>query len=525
MEDLKSGLSGQSYRVIQPLPAFGEGLYRGNNGSHDVTLRIIPNEPERVRLLRAEAELFDRLSHPQIVSLLDRGRNQRYYFLAFDTLAERPLEELLNQTTLSLTAALDLSVQILELLSALHVQGLAWGRLRPQAFWIDRSGHLKLFDLAGANQQLGTHQPTLSEAIYLAPEVSSSQKPVSQSDLYSFGVLAYELLTGHPPFTGSSPTELTVKHLTEPPPDPQRMRSDLPAELASIITGCLNKNPKERPPSAEAILTEIEAIRVRLAAEEQARTVSCPRCYKQVPAGERCPLCQAKLVVAPPPAPRRRRNILAISAIIGAVLAIVWMLLGTNASAETGVKPTPIPSQTVVLTPAQLLPTVIPTLAPTATAVPMAEGMLRLAADDVADPNVDLIEAGAWREKEEILARFHVVGRINETGKQSVFQLFFDTGTPEGNSSLPWKNFSADYMLSYRSAEEYGMVMRWNGDTWQGIGAASVEVTGGTLTVHIPATWLDEASSLQYAMLAMNPGENLVDYAPTRNEAAAIIKD
>jgi len=306
MEYLTSGLSGQSYHLGQPLAAVGEGFHRGFAGTQEVTLRVAAAQPAAVAQLRAEATLLDRLAHPQIVRVRDRGRTPQTYFLVLDEPAERVLADLIQPGDLSPTVALDIVVQVCDIVAALHAAGIAWGRLRPQAFWVDRAGRLKLADLRGAGQPIGDTPLTMAEATYLSPELGGGQPPSAPGDVYACGVLAYELLAGHPPFIGASPTELVVKHLVEPAPDLLRTRPGLPPDLTALVARCLSKDPADRPASLAVLTAELGAIQARLQAEERGRMVVCPRCQGRILPTARCPLCNAPLNPAPAPPPQRR---------------------------------------------------------------------------------------------------------------------------------------------------------------------------------------------------------------------------
>src|SRR6185436_3598416 len=117
--------------------------------------------------------------------------------------------------------------------------------LRPQAFWIDKTGRLKLVNLRGAGRPVGDGKLTLAEATYLAPELSVGHTPTASGDLYACGALLYELLVGRPPFVGAGTTELAVKHLAEPAPSLKQVLPDLPADLAALTDSCLKKAPEE----------------------------------------------------------------------------------------------------------------------------------------------------------------------------------------------------------------------------------------------------------------------------------------
>lgn len=524
MDHLTSGISGISYRLGPALPGLGDGFYRGFVETQEVTLRIAPAGTAAVAALRAEARWLERLDHPQIVRLIDRGRTQDAFFLVFDAPVGRPLADVIHQSDLSLSTALNVLVQVVDILAVLHQAGIVWGRLRPQAFWVDKGGQLKLFDLRGADSSIVAGSLTLVEATYLAPELSAGRQPTERGDLYAVGVLAYELLAGRAPFTGSGPTELALKHLTEPPPNVAQVRSDLPADLCALVGRCLSKTPEERPESALALRAELSAIWERVRLDEQGRMIICPRCQSPVLPAERCPVCQAQLQTpdAAPPPPRKRRW-LPMLAIGASILVLIWTLFGTeNASSDAAaLQPTDtLQPATSVATP---LPTREPTPLPTATAVPTPKGMLATAAGDVADADIDLIRAYVTLDDEALVVRIDVVGRIEGSAGDRRYQVFVDVDDPaSGDTSTPWRHLGADYTVLFRSGDQGGMVLRWDGAAWQSIGAATVEIGGGTLVMRAPAAWLGSPATLRYGVLAVNAPASLVDYIPARDDDPAI---
>lgn len=524
MEQLVSGLSGKTYRVGAAIVGLGEGFYRGFDGSREVTLRIAAANTSTVAALRAEAALLERLDHPQIAAVQDRGRSERYYFLVFDGCAERPLAEVMHQAEISAPAAIEIVLQVLDILEVLHAAGICWGWLRPQAFWLDRAGRVKLVNLHGAGDQSFGERLTVAEATYLAPEGGSGQPPSARSDLYACGVLAYELLAGRPPYSGSTPAELAVKHLSESQPALGRARPELPPDLCALVGRCLAKSPLERPTSAAELRGALAQVGERLAGAEQARMVSCPRCQGRVLPAERCPLCNAPLAMPGPPPPRKRIKPLSLIAIGLSALVILCLLMSAFAGeGETqAAAPTSAPTATPTIA-VTTRPTAEPTLLPTATAAPAPTGTISGATGDVADPNIDLIRVRVAVEGDQLLARIDVVGRANAPASQATYQVFLDVDDGAGGAGTPWPDLDADYTLIYQAGEDAATALRWSGTHWQGIGAGQVAIDGGALELRAPAEWLGNPQIIRYGILAANGGANLADYVPARGEPAALV--
>lgn len=542
MDVLTSGRSGIGYRVGEPVVGLDDGFYRGAGGGRDVLLRVVANGTPATTTLRGEAALLDQLDHPRIARLLDRGRTTHYHFLALDAQGDQPLADIISTTDLSPAAALGIVAQVSDVLVALHQAGVVWGRLRPHAFTVNKSGQLKLVDVRGAG--LALHEApersdvvynvaTLGDATYLAPEIGLEQTPTASGDIYACGVLLYELLAGQPPFTGATPAEVVMKHLSAPAPDLAALRPGLPPEVAGLVERCLAKTPADRPASAAELHAQLVALRDQLADEEEARLITCPRCQGRVFPAERCPLCNAPLAVAPGPVEQRKRRWLPLAAIAGSIIAMLAMLL--NVAGKSGrvvvetLYTTSLPPTATVVAAAPAAtprPTREPTPVPTGAAIPTPRGAIAMPANDVNDPNIDLIKASV-EITSEVVAELDVVGRVAAQGDTRTYQIFIDTDGPAaGDTSTPWQELAADYAVLYRTGDESAMALRWNGTAWQGVGAASTTLNGGRLIVSVPLAWLGNPPSLRYGIVTTNPGANLADYAPARQQPPArVTKD
>jgi serine/threonine protein kinase len=548
--ELTSGLSGKTYRVSQALTELDKEFHLGFSGETEVLICLAANDTAEVAALRRLAALLDRFDTPQIIKLIDRGRTETHHFLVFERSAEQPLATLVREVDLGVTAALDVLVQVVDILATLHDTDLIWGRLRPQAFCVNKNGQVRLVDLRATGEPISSQDMTLIEASYLAPELGPGQPPTISGDIYACGVLAYELLVGQPPFAGATTAELAVKHITAPPPDLKRIRPELPIQLTHLIQCCLAKLPEERPASVVELYDELQAIQAQWIADEQARKVICPRCQTPVLPAERCSLCNAPLdqrvpsvtgrwkltlplfgsgsgVQAPSLAGRRWKRTPIIITIQVVVLSFWFIInaLGSVDDMESSVsgistpQPTATIEQSVV---AETLPA-SPTPVPTATALPQDTGKVTAPADDVPDPNIDLIQAGVLLDDNTVVSELAIVGQFDEHQDRRTYQLFFDIdGHASGDRSTPWINFGADYTVIYQSGDAAGVVLRWESGAWQNIGTAIAAIASGQLTLTFPAAWLDTSGAMRYGALAINSLANLADYIPARDTAAAV---
>jgi serine/threonine-protein kinase len=254
---LKSSLSGASYRLGRPV-RLGRGTA---NEAFDAEqrrywIKSVPASDEAaITALRYEAILLSRYERPGLIRLLDRGRSRDCFFLALEPVAGRPLAELLADGPLSFGRVRTIGVRLAELLGDLHDQGIICRALLPEAISIDHLDRPTLVDLSTAWDEISPPREDahLVPAAYVAPEQLGGLGVDRRSDIYAFGVLLFDLLTGHPPFQSGNRGDLALKHLLMPPPDLRAQRPDVPEELAAIVTRCLEKPPHHRFPNAEAL--------------------------------------------------------------------------------------------------------------------------------------------------------------------------------------------------------------------------------------------------------------------------------
>src|SRR5213075_833492 len=223
------------------------------------------SDEQFVERFRREAQSAAGLNHPNIVSIFDRGRAEGTYYIAMEYLDGRTLKELLvrNGPT-PIPIAIDYARQILGALAFAHRNGIVHRDIKPHNIVVGPDGRLKVTDFGIARS--GPSQMTEAGSIigtsqYLSPEQARGAPVDQRSDLYSVGVVLYELLTGTVPFSGSTPLEIAMKHLSEIPRPPSRRRPDVPPDLDRVVLRALAKNPDERyqnAPEMDADLARIE---------------------------------------------------------------------------------------------------------------------------------------------------------------------------------------------------------------------------------------------------------------------------
>src|SRR5687767_2150501 len=260
------------YLIIRKLGSGGMAnvyLAQDQELGRRVAIKILDDRHARdeqfVERFRREAQNAAGLSHPNIVSIYDRGDSEGTYYIAMEHVEGRTLKELLVARGPSpLGIAIDYTRQILSALRFAHRNGIVHRDIKPHNVIVDGEGRAKVTDFgiarAGAASQMTEAGSIVGTAQYLSPEQARGGPIDQRSDLYSVGIVLYELLTGTVPFTGDTPVEIAMKHLSEKPEPPSTQREDIPEELDLIVMRALAKDPAERYQSAEEMEADLQRV-------------------------------------------------------------------------------------------------------------------------------------------------------------------------------------------------------------------------------------------------------------------------
>jgi eukaryotic-like serine/threonine-protein kinase len=312
------------YRIMRKLGTGGMAnvyLAEDQELGRRVAIKILDDrhagDDQFIERFRREAKNAASLSHPNIVSIYDRGEAEGTYYIAMEYLDGRSLKELIvSRGPAPVNIAVDYARQILAALRFAHRHGIVHRDIKPHNVLVDAEGRLKVTDFgiarAGASQMTEAGS-IIGTAQYLSPEQARGAPVDQTSDLYSVGVVLYELLTGGVPFTGDTPVEIAMKHLSSVPDPPSAKRGDIPRDLDLVVLRALAKDPAERYQSAEEMDEDLARVARGAAvspATEEAATAIIARPAAVAPTA----ITQARPPVpyAPPPAyydydePRRR---------------------------------------------------------------------------------------------------------------------------------------------------------------------------------------------------------------------------
>src|SRR5881396_3512620 len=259
------------YQVVRKLGAGGMAnvyLAEDQELGRRVAIKILndrhANDEQFVERFRREAKNAAALSHPNIVSIYDRGEAEGTYYIAMEFLEGRSLKELIVQRgPAPVTVSVEYARQILSALRFAHRHGIVHRDIKPHNVLVDSEGRVKVTDFGIA--RAGTSQMTEAGSIvgtaqYLSPEQARGSPVDQRSDVYSVGIVLYEMLTGKVPFTGETPLEIAMKHLSEVPVPPSELRDDVPDDLDLVVLRALAKDPEDRYQTAEEMNADLARI-------------------------------------------------------------------------------------------------------------------------------------------------------------------------------------------------------------------------------------------------------------------------
>ena len=272
-EELSTGsVFAGRYQIIEELGKGGMGkVYRALDKklNEEVALKLIKPEiasdKKTLERFNNELKFARKIAHKNVGRMYELMEEKGTHFITMEYVPGQDLRGLIRQTgQLAVGTAISIAKQVCEGLTEAHRLGVIHRDLKPQNIMIDKEGMARIMDfgiarslkakgITGAGVMVGTPE-------YMSPEQVESKEVDQRSDVYTLGVILYEMVTGRVPFEGDTPLSVAVKHKTEAPPDPKQINTQIPEDLGRLILKCLEKDSDKRYQSAGEVRSELENI-------------------------------------------------------------------------------------------------------------------------------------------------------------------------------------------------------------------------------------------------------------------------
>ncbi|MCI0602092.1 protein kinase [bacterium] len=274
-----------SYHILSLLGTGGMGevyLTQDSRLGRKVALKLLPKnltqDTDTIRRFEREARAASALNHPNILTIYEIGRAEETHYIATEFVEGETLRQRMLGGKMDLNQVLDIAIQTANALAAAHEAGIVHRDIKPENIMVRRDGLVKVLDFGLAKliepkaQFVDRETATVAElktdtgmvigtARYMSPEQARGQTTDARTDLFSLGVLIYEMLASMPPFRGDNHADVIAALLTTEPPPLSQIDSEIPAELDSIVSKALRKNAAERYQTAKELLNDLHDFR------------------------------------------------------------------------------------------------------------------------------------------------------------------------------------------------------------------------------------------------------------------------
>src|SRR5271155_1205781 len=303
--NLTSGAKLGPYEIVSPLGAGGMGeVYRARDIrlGRDVAIKVLPQalslDADRLRRFEQEALATAALNHPNILAVFDIGASEGSPYVVSELLEGETLRERLRGGPIPVRKALDCALQFAHGLAAAHEKGIIHRDLKPENLFLTKDGRLKILDFGlakltqsepGAQTSLATVSHgteagmVLGTAGYMSPEQVRGLALDTRSDIFSFGAILYEMLSGKRAFHGDTAADTMSSILKEDPPDLSETNRNVSPALERIVQHCLEKRPEARFHSASDIAFDLEHLSGISSASTKVAPVEAPRPSRGLP--------------------------------------------------------------------------------------------------------------------------------------------------------------------------------------------------------------------------------------------------
>jgi eukaryotic-like serine/threonine-protein kinase len=321
------------YQVIEELGRGGMGrVYKvfDTEVREKLALKLlnpeIASDEQTIERFRNELKLARTISHRNICRMHDLGREEDIYFITMEYVPGEDLKSFIHRVgALPMGKAVSIARQVCEGLAEAHRVGVVHRDLKPQNVMIDRDGNARIMDfgiarsvkakgMTGADVMIGTPE-------YMSPEQVDGKEVDRRSDIYSLGIVLFEMLTGRLPFEGDTPLAVAVKQKSEPAPDPRKVNPQIPEDLKRVVLKCLEKAKDKRYQSADELSADLAKVQESLPKTTQPLPIRKPATSKQI---------TVRL-------PSKKVWIPAAVALVAVVAFVVWQLIPERAAAKRSI--------------------------------------------------------------------------------------------------------------------------------------------------------------------------------------------
>ncbi|MBX3280047.1 MAG: protein kinase [Acidobacteria bacterium] len=313
------------YEIVSLLGSGGMGevyLAQDKKLGRRIALKLLPprftGDSERVRRFQQEARAASALNHPNIITIFEVGETEHAHFIASEYVEGQTLGQRLNDGALDLSEALEIGIQVAGALSAAHRAGIIHRDIKADNIMLRPDGYVKVLDFglakltetfvsgAGAEPEAATRPLNatspgviMGTVSYMSPEQARGFKVDARSDLFSLGVVIYEMLTGRLPFTGDSGSDIISAILNQESQPVTRWRREAPSDLEWIIARMLAKDRNDRFQSADEVVAALKRVRQQIAFQAETRRANEPTLC-----GDEAEAALPDISLSPPPRPR-----------------------------------------------------------------------------------------------------------------------------------------------------------------------------------------------------------------------------
>ncbi len=297
-------------------------------------LRQVAEDSDQLERFRREARAVARLNHPHIVQVIDVGEHDHAPFIVFEYVAGETLKARIRRLgRLPVTEALAYAIEIARALQAAHDKGIVHRDVKPQNVLIDEEGRAKVTDFGIARtleeDGLTADGRVLGTTDYVSPEQALGKRVGPQSDLYSLGIVLFEMLTGDVPFKGENQVAVAMRHVRDELPDVQLLRPGTSVALAQLLDRLTAKEPGKRPPDTAAAIADLEDVLAIESSRSGVAPGQATEILRSLPAATR------NRVPLRTRFGRPRKGVVALLALVS-VIALIGLAFALGQTAEKG---------------------------------------------------------------------------------------------------------------------------------------------------------------------------------------------